>query len=55
MYDKIELKVNGRIIPLTEFPNIFIKNTLIGMIISLKGIKSDEEISDISINYTKRL
>ena len=54
MNDKIKLKVNGKIIPLTEFPNLFIKNTLIGMIKSLKGIKSDEEITDIYINYTKR-
>ena len=54
MYDKIELKVNGEIIPLTEFPNIFIKNTLIGMIKSLKGIKPDEEILDINITYKKR-
>jgi len=53
MDDKIELKVNGKIIPLTEFPNIFIKNTLFGMIKSLKGIKSDENISEISINYKK--
>lgn len=54
MDDKIELKVNGKIIPLTEFPNIFIKNTLFGMIKSLKGIKSDENISEISINYKKK-
>jgi molybdopterin-guanine dinucleotide biosynthesis protein B len=54
MNDKIELKVNGKIIPLTEFPNIFIKNTLIGMIKSLKGIKTDEEITDIDISYKQR-
>lgn len=53
MNDEIELRVNGKIIPLTEFPNIFIKNTIIGMIKSLKGIKSDENISEISINYKK--
>ena len=40
MNDKIELKVNGRRIPLTDFPNTFIKNTLFGMIKSLKGIKN---------------
>jgi hypothetical protein len=55
MYDKIELKVNGKKIPLTEFPNEFIKNTLIGMIKSLKGLKSDEEIKDIYIKYSKGL
>jgi molybdopterin-guanine dinucleotide biosynthesis adapter protein len=53
MNDKIELKVNGKIIPLTEFPNIFIKNTLFGMIKSLKGIESDEEIKDINIYYKR--
>jgi molybdopterin-guanine dinucleotide biosynthesis protein B len=53
MNDKIELKVNGKIIPLTEFPNIFIKNTIIGMIKSLKGISQDEDISEININYKK--
>jgi molybdopterin-guanine dinucleotide biosynthesis protein B len=53
MNDKIKLKVNGNTIPLTEFPNTFIKNTLFGMIKSLKGIKSDEEIKDINITYKK--
>jgi molybdopterin-guanine dinucleotide biosynthesis protein B len=53
MNDKIELTVNGKKIPLTEFPNKFIKNTLFGMIKSLKGIKSDEDITDININYKK--
>jgi molybdopterin-guanine dinucleotide biosynthesis protein B len=54
MHDKIELKVNGKTIPLTEFPNIFIKNTLFGMIKSLKGIKTNEDIIDINISYKKR-
>lgn len=54
MNDKIELKVNGKTIPLTEFPNIFIKNTIFGMIKSLKGIKSDEDITEINIEYKKR-
>lgn len=54
MNDKIELKVNGKIIPLTEFPSVFIKNTLFGMIKSLKGIKSDEDISEITINYINK-
>jgi molybdopterin-guanine dinucleotide biosynthesis protein B len=53
MNDKIELQVNGKKIPLTEFPNIFIKNTLFGMIKSLKGIKSNEDIESITINYNK--
>jgi hypothetical protein len=32
------LEVNGRSIPLTEFPDEFIQNTIIGMISSLKGV-----------------
>jgi len=51
---EIKVKVNGKYIPLTEFPNIFIKNTLMGMIKSLKGIKPEEEILDINITYKKR-
>ena len=54
MNDKIELKVNGKTIPLTEFPTKFIKNTLIGMIKSLKGIKSNEDIGDIYLRYKQR-
>jgi molybdopterin-guanine dinucleotide biosynthesis protein B len=53
MNNKIELRVNGKKIPLTEFPNTFIKNTLFGMIKSLKGIESDEDIESISVNYKK--
>ena len=32
------IKVNGKQIPLTEFPTDFIKNTICGMLKSLKGI-----------------
>ncbi len=53
MKKNIELKVNGKKIPLTDFPNEFIKNTLIGMIKSLKGIEVNEEIQNININYSK--
>ena len=32
------LKVNGKKIPLTEFPEEFITNTMIGMLSTLKGV-----------------
>jgi len=51
--DKIELKVNGEKISLSEFPQEFIKNTLIGMVKSLKGIDVNDEIITINISYSK--
>ena len=53
MKKNIEFKVNGKKIKLNDFPNEFIKNTLIGMIKSLKGIEVNEEIQNININYSK--
>lgn len=53
MKNNIELKVNGKKIPLTDFPNEFIKNTLIGMVKSLKGIDESDEIQNINIIYSK--
>ena len=35
---KTSLEVNGKTIQLTEFPNEFIQNTILGMITSLKGV-----------------
>ncbi len=46
--EKVELKINGKKIPLTEFPSDFIKNTLNGMFKSLKGV---EEIRKIELSY----
>jgi hypothetical protein len=43
------IKVNGKQIPLTEFPTDFIKNTICGMLKSLKGV---DEISDVEIQFT---
>lgn len=46
---KVSIKVNGKQIPLTEFPSQFIKNTIIGMLKSLKGV--DEKIKDVEIKF----
>ncbi len=45
--EKISIKVNGKQIPLTEFPAEFIINTITGMLKSLKGVK---EIKNVQIN-----
>ena len=42
------IKVNGESIPLTEFPTDFIKNTICGMLRSLKGV---DEIKDVEIKF----
>ena len=47
---KINLEVNGKKIPLTEFPSEFISNTLFGMISSLKGTNKINEIK-LEIKY----
>jgi molybdopterin-guanine dinucleotide biosynthesis adapter protein len=44
MSNSIALKVNGKNIPLTEFPEEFIQNTLIGMVSTLKGVDTIETI-----------
>jgi hypothetical protein len=45
----IKIKVNGKNIPLTEFPEDIIKNILLGMLKSLKGV---EEIETFEINFS---
>ena len=44
----ITIKVNGKNIPLTEFPAEFIKNTISGMLRTLKGV---EEIKTVEIKF----
>ena len=44
--EKISIKVNGEEITLSEFPSEIIKNTVLGMLKSLKGI---EKIKDVEI------
>ncbi|MEF8879754.1 MAG: molybdopterin-guanine dinucleotide biosynthesis protein B [Candidatus Thermoplasmatota archaeon] len=51
MKDKVSVKVNDKDIPLTDFPSEFIRNTLEGMLKSLKGV--DEDIEKIDIVYEK--
>jgi hypothetical protein len=46
--DNISIKVNGKEILLTEFPTEVIKNTICGMLKSLKGV---DEIKDVEIKF----
>lgn len=48
--NEIIIKVNGKKIPLTEFPTKFIKNTIKGMLKSLKGV---DEIEEVEIHFKK--
>jgi len=47
--EKMIIKVNGKQVPLTEFPTDFIKNTIYGMLKSLKGV---DDIFDVEIRFT---
>lgn len=47
MVERVELTVNEKKIPLTDFPEEFIKNTLLGMISSLKCV--DEQVTSVSL------
>jgi molybdopterin-guanine dinucleotide biosynthesis protein MobB len=40
---RLRITVNGKIIPLTEFPEQIIENTLVGMLSSLKGVSAVKE------------
>ena len=46
--NKIQVRVNKKAIPLSEFPANFIKNTVIGMMKSLKGI---DKIGEVEIRF----
>ena len=48
--DDITIKVNGKNVSLSEFPADFIKNTIKGMLSSLKGV---DEIKDVEIKIRK--
>ena len=50
MKEAIELEINGKRIPLSEFPKDFIKNTIFGMVTTLKGV--DEPILSVSITIS---
>ena len=45
----VSIKVNGKNIPLTEFLEEFIANTIQGMLKSLRGV---DEIEDIEIKIS---
>jgi len=47
--NNIVVKVNGEEVPLSEFPSKFIKQTIIGMLKSLKGV---DEIHEVDIHFT---
>ena len=47
--DEIIVKVNEKQIPLTEFPSELIKQTITGMLSSLKGV---DEINSVEIRFT---
>ena len=44
----MKVKVNGEDIPISEFPDKMIKNTICGMLKSLKGI---DEIKKVEISF----
>lgn len=46
--EEVVVKVNDKQIPLTEFPAVFIKNTISGMLKSLKGVN---EIKKVEIRF----
>jgi molybdopterin-guanine dinucleotide biosynthesis protein B len=48
---KVELKVNGKEIPLNDFVVNFISETIIGMIKPLRGVK---DIKTVSVKIEKR-
>lgn len=46
--EKVSVKINGKQISLTEFPSNFIKNTISGMLKSLKGV---DKIDNVEIYF----
>jgi molybdopterin-guanine dinucleotide biosynthesis protein MobB len=41
----LSIMVNGKVIPLTKFPEQIITNTIVGMLCSLKGVQNIKEVS----------
>ena len=48
MKDFVELKVNGKKIPLSKFPKDFIIQTIAGMVKSLRGV---DEVSEVELHF----
>lgn len=53
MSNQVELRVNGKMIPLSEFPEEFIKNTIIGMVSTLKGVDENVELISLTVKNTR--
>lgn len=49
MVPTMMLKVNGKQIPLTEFPEEIIKKTIIGMVAALKGV---EKVQSVELSFS---
>ena len=48
MASHVELTINGKKIPLSEFPKEFIYNSLLGMVSTLKGV--DEHVESLTLS-----
>ncbi|PNX48424.1 MAG: molybdopterin-guanine dinucleotide biosynthesis protein B [Thermoplasmata archaeon M11B2D] len=47
---QVVITVNGKIVPLTQFPRKIITNTILGMLCSLKGV---QDITEVSIHLKR--
>jgi len=50
MTKQVDLTINGKEISLSEFPEEFIKNTLLGMVTTLKGVDKDIQTLSLTIS-----
>ena len=46
---QVELHINYKKVPLSEFPEQFMKNALLGMVKTLKGVKDPIETIEIRV------
>jgi len=46
--NSIQVKINGKTVQLSEFPSLFIKNTIIGMLSTLKGV---DDVRTVEITF----
>ena len=46
---QVELHINDKKVPLSEFPEQFMKNALLGMVKTLKGVKDPIETIEIRV------
>jgi hypothetical protein len=45
LLQRLNITVNGKNVPLTEFPEQMITNTIVGMLGSLKGVQNINEVT----------